>query len=145
MEDSDGYKLDNGNPSKEILTDICIIACDKIAESKLSPVIYANADWFKNKLDSEKLKNCMKWIAFWQTDEANIDKNTYQIWQYSSKGKIDGISSKNVDMNYSFVDFISVKEYVQNIIKINYIKAVTLLGDLDIQYLSCYKWRSIIN
>ena len=139
MEDSDGYKLDNGNPSKEILTDICIIACDTIAESKLSPIIYANADWFKNKLDLEKLKNYMKWIAFWQTEEKNIDKEKYQIWQYSSKGKINGIKGL-VDLNFSFVDFISLKEYVQNIIKINFIKSVTLLNDLDIQFISCYKW-----
>lgn len=145
MEDSDSYKYNHGNPSKEVLTDICAVACDKIAENKLSPIIYANADWFKNKLDEEKLSRYMKWIAWWNVEEEKIDKEKYHIHQYSSKGQIDGISSKYVDLNYSYVDFITLKEYVLNVSKINFIKAKTLLSDLDLQFLSCYKWRSTFN
>lgn len=144
MEDSDSYKLNHGNPSKELLTDICIVACEKIAEEKLSPIIYANADWFNHKLDLEKLKNYMKWIAWWETAETNIDKEKYQIWQYSSKGEINGIKGK-VDLDYSFVDFISLSQYIKNVSMINFIKSKTFLNDLDVQYLSCYKWRSTFN
>ena len=139
MEDSDGYKLKNGNPTKEILTEICKLACDEITKESLMPVIYANADWFKNRLDEEELKPYMKWLAWWTDDETKIDKTKYIMWQNSSKGKINGIKS-NVDLDISFVDFIKLKEYVINVQKINFIKSRTLLQDIAIQYFSCYKW-----
>lgn len=145
MEDSDSYKLNHGNPDKELLTKICKKACEKIIEENITPVIYASADWFKNKLDEEKLINYIKWIAWWETKEDNIDVKKYTIWQYSSKGKINGIRG-NVDLNYSFVDFSRLKEYVRNISKINFIKSKTAMTDLEIQYLSCYKWgQDLIN
>lgn len=88
MEDSDGYKFKNGNPEKEILSKICKTACEKIAESKLIPIIYASADWYKNRLDEEIIKPYLKWIAWWQIKEENIDSKKYCMWQYSSKEKI---------------------------------------------------------
>lgn len=139
MEDSDGYKYNHGNPNKDILSDIVVVASEKLAENSISPIIYASADWFKNRLDDKKLEGLMKWIAWWETDEANIDVKKYSIWQYSSKGKVSGIKG-NVDLDYSFVNFILLKRYVENISKINYIKSKTLLNDLEIQYLSSYKW-----
>lgn len=145
MEDSDGYKLNHGNPDKETLTKICKKACEKIIEENITPVIYASADWFTNKLDEEQLSNYIKWIAWWETKEENIDVKKYTIWQYSSKGKINGIHGQ-VDLDYSFVDFSRLKEYVKNISKINFIKSKTAMTDLEIQYLSCYKWgQDLIN
>ena len=140
MEDADSYKLEHRDPSKEVLTKICIKACEKIIEDKMSPIIYASADWFKNRLIEKDLEKYMKWIAWWDTEEDKIEKEKYSIWQYSSKGQISGISSKYVDLNYSFIDFYKIKEYVLNVSKINYIKARTGLQDLSIQFISCYKW-----
>lgn len=141
MEDSDGYKAKNGNPDKEALTNIVLKACEKIAENKFIPIIYASSDWFKNRLDSEKLEGYLKWIAFWNTKEENIDKRKYCIWQYSSKGCLAGIESKNVDLDYSFVNFVKIKEYTDNVSKMNLIKSKTLFSDIVLQYMSCYKWR----
>lgn len=141
MEDSDGYKAKNGNPNKEMLTNIILRACEKIVEKSFIPVIYACDDWFKNRLDMEKLEPYLKWLAFWNTKEENIDKTKFCMWQYSSKGNLAGIESKNVDLDYSFVDFIRLKEYVKNVQKINFIKSKTLFSDIVIQYMSCYKWR----
>lgn len=141
MEDSDGYKAKNGNPDKKMLTNIAIKACEKITEKNFIPIIYACDDWFKNRLDIEKLSPYLKWIAFWNTKEENIDKTKFCMWQYSSKGSLAGIESKNVDLDYSFVDFVKLKEYVNNISKINFIKSKTLFSDIVIQYMSCYKWR----
>ena len=118
MEDSDGYKKEHGNPSKEMLSDICVLACEKIAESSISPIIYASADWFKNRLEEEKLNGFMKWIAWWETKEENIDNKKYSIWQHSSKGRILGIKG-TVDLDYSYVNFKLLKDYVNNISKIN--------------------------
>ena len=144
MEDSDGYKQKHGNPDKKILSDICILACEEIAKNNISPIIYASSDWFKNRLDEEKLSGFMKWIAWWETDEKNIDSKKYSIWQYSSKGEINGIKGR-VDLDYSFVNFALLKKYVENITKINLIKSKILLNDLEIQYFSSYRWRSRFN
>lgn len=145
MEDSDGYKAKWGNPDKEMLTNICIKACEKIAEQNFTPIIYACDDWFKNHLNFEKLGTYLKWIAFWETKEEKIDKTRFSIWQYSSKGKVNGIKT-NVDMNYSFVDFSKLKQYVENVSKINMIKSKTLINDIAIQYMTCYKWgQDLIN
>lgn len=145
MEDSDGYKAKNGNPNKEVLTNIIIKACETIASHNFIPCIYACDDWFKNRLDSEKLEKYLKWLAWWNTKEENINKNKYCMWQYSSKGKLTGIESKNVDLDYSFVDFVKLKNYVNNVQKINFIKSKTLFSDIVIQFISCYKWRTRSN
>lgn len=139
MEDSDGYKLKNGNPEKELLTDICIKACEKIAEEHFMPIIYASSDWFTNRLNFEKLGSYLKWIAWWGIEEEKIEKNKYAMWQYSSKGKVSGIEG-NVDLDYSFVDFIKLKEYTENVSKLNYIKSVTFFSDIVLQFITCYKW-----
>lgn len=137
MEDSDGYKKERNAISKENLTHICIVACDTIRENSFIPMIYANADYFKNYLDEEKLKDYPKWIAWW-SQNANIDKAKYSIWQYKSTGIVDGIGTK-VDLNESFFDYHKYTTYLNNIIKINDIKLVTGLQDITIQYISCNK------
>lgn len=136
MEDSDGYKKERNAISKENLTNICKIACDKIKESGYIPMIYASYDYFKNYLDEEKLKNYPKWIAWW-SQSANIDKTKYSIWQYKSNGIVDGIGTK-VDMNESFFDYQKYTNYLNNIIKINEIKLKTTIQDITIQYITCF-------
>lgn len=44
------------------------------------------------------------WVAQWSSKCSY--SGAYGIWQYSSKGKISGISG-NVDMDYSYIDFPS--------------------------------------
>lgn len=144
MEDSDGYKKERNALSKENLTNICKVATEKIRNAGFIPMIYANADYFKNYLDEEKLKDIPKWIAWWN-QSANIDKTKYSIWQYKSTGMIDGIGTK-VDMNESFFDYQKYTLYLNNIIKINEIKLITGLQDLTIQYITCNKdGQEIIN
>ena len=67
--------------------------------------IYCNVDWYNNVLDGKALSTKYPfWIAKYGKntgDYQNRDdapKNIAQIWQYTSKGKVPGISG-NVDMN----------------------------------------------
>lgn len=146
MEDSDNYKKNHGITSKEDITNICVVACNLLIEKGFKAMIYANADWYKNKLEEEKIKNYFKWVAVWNEKE-NPEKlkEKYIMWQYSSKGKVKGIET-NVDLNFSFIDFKKLNLYVENIAKINFIKLSTGLTDLDIQFLSCYKFgQDLIN
>lgn len=68
--------------------------------------VYANRDWFLNKLDGSALvKRYTSWIAHY-TSGTDKYKGEYDMWQNSSKGKVDGISG-NVDTNYLYRDLFS--------------------------------------
>ena len=68
--------------------------------------VYANRDWFLNKLDGSALvKRYTSWIAHY-TSGTEKYKGEYDMWQNSSKGKVDGISG-NVDTNYLYRDLFS--------------------------------------
>ena len=98
-----GIKKKNGMPSNDMLVTICETACNLIGSEGYFPMIYASQSWFDGRLRSERLNKFSKWIAWWY-DRAKIDKNKYSMWQYTSKGVIDGING-NVDLNESYIYF----------------------------------------
>lgn len=81
--------------TKEKQTNLCKYFCDNFENSG----IYANLDWFKNKLNVNDLTNYKIWLAQWTNAETHSADFKVDLWQYTSKGKVDGINS-NVDMNY---------------------------------------------
>ena len=81
--------------SKELQTKLCKYFCDNFENSG----VYANLDWFKNKLNVNDLINYKIWLAQWTSAETHSADFKVDLWQYTSKGKVDGISGK-VDMNY---------------------------------------------
>lgn len=139
MEDGDGFKKKNGFPSNETLQNICFNFCDTISKCGIMPMIYASSTWWKNYLNTDKLDKFSKWIAWWNIDEAKIDKTKYKMWQYSATGTFDGIYG-NVDKNKSFVDFPDFFKKVHNLQKINFIKEKTKLEDITMQYFTLYKY-----
>lgn len=69
--------------------------------------VYANVNWLKNELNPSKFdKNLSVWVA--QYYKECEYKGKYDIWQYTSSGKVDGISG-NCDMNYLYNEDI-IKE-----------------------------------
>lgn len=144
MEDADAYKEKNGMPSNEMLINICDTACQMIGTEGYFPMIYASKSWFDTKLKSEKLDKYAKWIAWWY-DKAVFDKGIYTMWQYTSKGKIEGING-NVDINESFIDYPSSIKYLQMIIKTQTIGIKTGLSGITLQYFNSYRYNdSLIN
>lgn len=144
MEDSDSYKSKNGFPDNKTLCNICQVACDTIGKSGYYPMIYANLDYFKNYLTEDTISKYNRWLAWWNKEAIEkVDRTKYQILQYSSIGKIDGIGSC-VDMNESFVEYHKVIAYMENVRKIQEIKLFTGLEDITMQYLSCYKFGSFL-
>lgn len=112
MEDADGYKAKKGMPSNKELVNICDTFCKYIKNNGYSRVgIYANLNWWNTKLNDSKLDVYDKWLARWptkngvqtgdSTSSSGESINTCIIWQYTSKGKVDGITG-NVDMNYCY-------------------------------------------
>ena len=95
MEDST-----QGNLSKEELAEIANAFCKKISDSGYYPIIYANENWLKNKLDMS-LMDYPVWVARYSA------RPSYQnpvMWQATSTGSVKGING-NVDIDFQFKDF----------------------------------------
>ena len=81
----------------EMLVDIAITFCEKMKANGYDYVgIYANLNWFQNKLNDARLDQYPKWVAQWN-DECTYEKD-YDMWQYTSSGQVPGIDGR-VDMN----------------------------------------------
>ena len=64
--------------------------------------VYASKNWYNNRLDITRLSaDNVIWLA--EYSDAVSYGGTYQMWQYSSNGSVDGIEGR-VDMNLSYLD-----------------------------------------
>lgn len=90
---------------KDTLVDIANVFCKMVEEAGYYAMIYANLDYFNNKLNSNVLDKYDKWLAQW-TSKPTYNK-PFGIWQYSSKGSVPGING-NVDLNISYKDYPSI-------------------------------------
>lgn len=89
----------SGSVEKEVLTDIINTFCNKIQKSGYQVGIYASTSWLNNKIDSSITSTYPIWVAqYYSTCEY---KGNYKIWQYTSNGAVNGISTK-VDYNIMF-------------------------------------------
>ena len=80
---------------KDTLTTLCKQFCERITGFETG--VYANLNWFTNKLNVNELTKYKIWLAQWANDYSKNFK--VDMWQYSSKGSVNGITG-NVDMNY---------------------------------------------
>lgn len=64
-------------------------------------MVYANLNWFTNKIDYGRLaqRGYKIWLA--QYNSEPTFGNHFDVWQYSSRGVINGIGSP-VDMNLAY-------------------------------------------
>lgn len=84
--------------SKAEATANCQAFCDTIAAAGYTPIIYANSYDLTKRIDGAALaENYGIWLANYTT--TTTYSGTYQIWQYTSSGSVDGISGK-VDCNF---------------------------------------------
>lgn len=73
--------------------------CTTVQNSGYSAGVYANKYWLTNYLTPSSYGGYSIWCAQYNTECTYTGR--YDIWQYSSKGSIPGISG-NVDMNISY-------------------------------------------
>lgn len=79
---------------------IVMAFCRTVQNSGYSAGVYANKNWMTNYLTPSSYSgNISIWIARYN-DTLGYD-GRYDIWQYSNKGSVPGISG-NVDMNISY-------------------------------------------
>lgn len=91
--------------SKETLTSMCEAFCNRIEQAGYWAGVYANKYWLTTHLDHERLeKKYTIWVA--QYNDQNTYKGKYDMWQYTSQGKVNGING-NVDMNILYRDIFT--------------------------------------
>ena len=71
--------------------------CRKIEELGYRAGVYANKRWFNKEIVVSSLGNWKIWLAQYKVRTPDYE-GKYDIWQYSSKGHVDGIEG-NVDLN----------------------------------------------
>lgn len=64
--------------------------------------VYANLDWWENYIPSDVIKNSnwYKWVAQYNDEKCDYT-GSYEIWQCTSKGRVDGVYG-DVDINFWF-------------------------------------------
>lgn len=99
------YDIEDNNTSGKVgkneLADIIEKYCSTIKAEGFEAGIYANLNWFENKIDKSVQEKYLIWVA--QYYKECQYEGDYLIWQYSADGEVDGISG-NVDMNYYYGD-----------------------------------------
>ena len=80
--------------------------CDRVEQAGYKSMIYSNKYWLSAKLNMNELSQYDFWLAHYTGTNDPINnpsdyKGSYQIWQYSSTGRVDGING-NVDLNIKY-------------------------------------------
>ncbi len=104
MEDS--VQLADGI-TKKLRTDMCMAFLDIMSQNNWYVGTYANQNWYSNYLDKATLgKKYELWLASWR-DSGKPDKDfsaEYGMWQYTDKGKVNGISTA-VDLDVAYKNY----------------------------------------
>ena len=85
--------------TREERTAITIAFCEAVRAAGYTPMIYGNVVCFTQLLDMPQLNAYEKWYAFY--DDYMYMPYEVTCWQYTEKGRVDGIPN-NVDLNISF-------------------------------------------
>lgn len=87
---------------QETRTLVCEAFCRTIQNAGYQAGVYASRNWLNNNLETARLENYNIWLAEYRS--VPLYQGYYQMWQYTSKGKVDGIQG-DVDMNISYFGF----------------------------------------
>lgn len=88
--------------SRSSRTAIVRAFCQTVQNGGYKAGVYASKSWFNNQLNASSLNSYCIWVAQYSSSCTYTGKR--DLWQYSSKGKVSGISG-NVDMNISYTGY----------------------------------------
>ena len=83
-------------------TSIIKAFCSTIRSAGYTPGVYANKTWLTSYMNASELSGYKIWLAQYNTQVTY--KGRYDLWQFTSKGSVNGISG-NVDMNQSYLGY----------------------------------------
>jgi len=84
------------------LTDVVYHWCEIVEKAGYFTGFYSSKSWALDYLDMNRLSRFTFWLAHYTSKTTYT--GTYGMWQYTSTGKVNGIS-ENVDLNYCYQDF----------------------------------------
>lgn len=86
----------------ETRTLVCEAFCTTVKNAGYEAGVYASRNWYNNKVDADTLDKFVIWLAEYRS--VPLYQGYYNMWQYTSKGSIDGIEG-NVDLNISYLGY----------------------------------------
>ncbi|HBA37598.1 MAG TPA: hypothetical protein DCY94_02645 [Firmicutes bacterium] len=89
--------------SYSTITDNVLTFTETVASYGYETMVYSYHNALTYILEMGKLEGKLIWLAHF-TDKTNY-KGNYNIWQYTSTGKVDGIKT-NVDLNLSYFTYV---------------------------------------
>ena len=90
------------NIDRNTRTQVIKAFCETIKNSGYAPGVYANKTWLNSYMNAGELSSYKIWLAQYNTAPTYAGK--FDMWQYSSKGKVGGIGG-NTDMNLSYMGY----------------------------------------
>ena len=83
----------------ETRTLVCEAFCRTVENAGYTAGVYASRNWYNNNLQTARLENYHIWLAEYRS--VPLYQGYYKTWQYTSKGKVDGIEGR-VDINITY-------------------------------------------
>ncbi|MBQ7359887.1 MAG: glycoside hydrolase family 25 protein [Lachnospiraceae bacterium] len=87
---------------EETRTAVCEAFCATVRNAGYQSGVYASRNWYNKRVDVERLEKYVIWLAEYR--KIPLYEGYYHMWQYTSKGKVDGIDG-NVDLNISYLGY----------------------------------------
>ncbi len=88
--------------SPETRSQVAATFCQVIASAGYKPMVYGSKSYLQGRFAG--LGSYGVWVAHYADMPRTNYSGSYQMWQYTSKGSVAGISG-NVDMNICYVDY----------------------------------------
>lgn len=95
-------RLDTSNLSRTQKTQNVLAFCETILDAGYQPMLYANKSFLTYDVYADKISKVAPiWLAHYITNTSY--SGSYDYWQYSDTGRVDGINTA-VDCNFYFTD-----------------------------------------
>lgn len=102
IEDSSQTKL-----SQDTIGKIINAFCSYCESKNYFVMLYSYADFLNNKVPSSCKTKYSVWLAEFDKAKPTVYKGNYDMWQYTSKGSVSGVSG-NCDCNNAYKDFTKI-------------------------------------
>lgn len=89
--------------SKSVRTDAAVAFCEAVKNAGFKAGVYASKSFFTDELNFSRISSYHIWVAHYTSGTTNFKYN-YRVWQYTDKGRVDGIPN-DTDINIALYDY----------------------------------------
>ena len=103
------FDIEDGSQSKlssTIIGEMCRAFCGTLERNGYYAVIYSYASFLNNKVPADCKQKYDVWVAAFDVARPPYS-GAYGMWQYSEKGRVNGISGK-VDLDIAYKDYPAI-------------------------------------